>query len=513
MPLPSDIPVVEATKRRQFVAEESSLKDGEARMPAAANYAARNLVLSLDPRDLDDARRYRPEASAEEAPVFALRQLRSRRRLTLMLDFYRANHCRPARLHLLGGAAITLGRFAGYSRGFDELGDAFMPVNQAGEPRTAEWALYTEACRSKRPLESREELWLAAHMRDVESIREAGLDKQFYAEAAAHLEDPVWGLLKRHMEVTVGVRLMDHAALAGVVAYETAFAESLSLTVKRLFTAGWSLLGCYAWETMRALLIPRREPRRNLVSYRVAAFELIRYSITSWSASRVFRRGVRARERGSHANEDGWPLLEQVLGERISEIHPMISRFYTNPSRFKVKASLELHTLPAKLWSWLAVLIIGQGLYESDQREIEARFRIFRRADGSMHFIRELYCGDALRVFDSDFVVRDVNGRATLFEVFVDTKVDVEMDVEPTAEGGLLIQSRSICLRGVRLPFIGLRVEFHSRVVKNSRGLDVLELDGHLLMQPRTRLGRFLSYGLLRRPEQLGCIHYVAEPV
>jgi hypothetical protein len=430
-----------------------------------------------------------------------------------MLEFYRANHCRLARLHLLAGLAITLGRFAGYSRSFDELGEAFMPVNQSGEPRTAEWASYAEACRTKRPLELREELWLSAHMKDVEAIREAGMDREFHAEAAAHSDDAVWGLLKRHMEVTVGVRLMDHAALSGVIAYETAFADSLSLTVRRLFTAGWSLLGCYAWETMRALLTLRSEPRRALVSYRLSALALIRYSITAWSASRVFRRGVRARERGSRASEDGWPLLEQVLGERIAEVHPMISRFYTNPSRFKVKASLELHTIPAKLWSWLATLIIGQGLYESDQREIEARFRIFRRADGSMHFIRELYCGDALRVFDSDFVVREVKGRATLFEVFVDTKVDVEMEVEPTPEGGLLIKSRSICLRGARLPFIGLRVEFQSRVVKNSLGRDALEIDGNLLMQPRTGFGRFMAYKVMRRPEQLGCIHYVAEPV
>ena len=148
-----------------------------------------------------------------------------------------------------------------------------MPVGQSGAPRTAEWALYSEACRTKRPLELREELWLAAHMKDVEAAREAEMDREFQVEAAAHSNDAVWGLLKRHMEVTIGVRLMDHAALLGVVAYETAFAESLRMTVSRLFTAGWSLLGCYAWETTRALLILRREPGRALVSYRRAALE------------------------------------------------------------------------------------------------------------------------------------------------------------------------------------------------------------------------------------------------
>jgi hypothetical protein len=32
-------------------------------------------------------------------------------------------------------------------------------------------------------------------------------------------------------------------------------------------------------------------------------------------------------------------------------------------------------------------------------------------------------------------------------------------------------------------------------------------------MQPRTRLGKFFAYKILRRPEQLACIHYVATPL
>jgi len=462
--------------------------------------------------DLHDARRYVRKGSPAELEAFASRQLRSRRRLTLMLQFYRTHHCRLARLHLLAGCAVTLGRFAGYSKSFDDLGEAFMPVDLGSKPRTREWDAYARACDERRPPEVRDELWIEAHMTDLELARRAGLDQAFYREAALHDHEPTWRLLRQHMEVTLGARLMDHDALSGAVAYETAFAQSLVLTVRRLFSAGWLLLGCYAWETMVALVSIRRDGHRQWVSHRRAALELIPRSLTAWTASRVFRRGMRSRERGARAGEDGWPLLEQALGDRLASVHPMIVDFYTNPSRFSVRASLELHTIPARLWSWVATLVIGQGMYETDQQEIEARFRVFRRADGSMHFIRELYCGDTLRVFDSDFVVRDVGGgRQALFEVFVDNRVDVEMDIEPTDTGGLLIQSRNIYLRGMRLPSTGLQVQFHSEVAPDASGEESLRIDGHLLMQPRTRAGRFFLKEFFRRPEQIGCIHYVAR--
>lgn len=465
--------------------------------------------------DLRDARRYLPpDASPERVEDFARRQLRSRNRLTRMLDFYRRSESRMTRLHLLAACAIALGRFAGYSKSFDEIGEALMPVDFAGEPRTPEWTEYAAACAAGRPWEVRDELWLAAHMKDLDTVRAARLDAEFYAEAAAHEREPTWQLLRQHMEVTLGVRLMDRAALSGAVAYETAIAESLTLTVRRLFTAGWLLLGCYAWEATRALVTPTHEPpSRPWVSYRRTAFEMMRYSLTAWTASRVFRRGVRARERGRHASEDGWPLLEEVLGERVGEVHPLIVDFYTNPAQYAVKASVRMHTLPAKFWSRVTTLVIGQGLYESDEQEIDARFRVFRRADGSMHFIRELYCGDAFRVFDSDFIVRDVGGRPTLFEVFVDMKVEVEMNVAPLAGGGLSISGRNIYLRKRRLPHIGLQVEFRSRVERAPDDSERLHIDGHLLMQPRTRAGRFIAHRVLRRPVQLASIHYVARPL
>lgn len=467
------------------------------------------------PSDLKEARGYLPQASDEELCAFARRQLRARRRLFLLLDFYRQHPCRLTRLHLLAACAIALGRFAGFSKSFDELGDAFMPVDDDGQRRTQEWKLYAEACASRRPLEVRDELWIAAHMKDLETVRNGRLDEAFDEEMRDHEDEPTWLLLKQHMEVTVGARLMDHAALNGMLAYETAFGESLAVTVRRLFTTGWRLLGRYAFETVRALFRFERHGRKEFVSHRRAALELLRYSLSSWSASRVFRRGVRERERGSLQSEDGWALLEEVLGERVNEVHPLIVDFYTNPSRYEVKATLELKTLPAKLWSRLGTLLVGQGLYESDGQEIDARFRVFRRKDGSMHFIRELYCGDAMRVFDSDFIVRQMNGKARLFEVFVDLKVDVEMKVTPMKEGGLSIRCLNFYLRGVRLPATGLQAEFQSRVIENGEpgNAKQLHIDGHLTMQPRTRLGKFFAYKILRRPEQLACIHYVATPM
>jgi hypothetical protein len=305
---------------------------------------------------------------------------------------------------------------------------------------------------------------------------------------------------------------MDGAALGGAMAYETAFGDSLTITVKRLFSAGWRLLGRYAIEAAGALFSFQKEPPRKLIGYRQAALELMRYAVTVWSAAKVFRRGLRARERGAQASLEGWNLLEEVLGERINEVHPLIIDFYTNPSRYQVKAVLELKTIPARFWSWTATLLVGQGLYETDGEAIDARFRIFRRRDGSMHFIRELYCGDRMRVFDSDFVVRTRHGQPALFEVFVDLKVDVEMEVKPLAEGGLSIRGKQIYFRGLRLPGTGLQVEFQSRVVRLD-DKETLKIDGHLLMQPQTAFGRFLAYKILRRPEQLACIHYAAVPI
>ena len=122
--------------------------------------------------------------------AFARRQLRARRRLTQLLAFYRAHPCRMARTQLLAACAITLGRFCGYSRAFDAIGQALMPVDDEGRPRTAAWAGYAEACAAGRPWAVREERWLSAYMQDLHEVCAAGLDAEFYAEADAHADRP-----------------------------------------------------------------------------------------------------------------------------------------------------------------------------------------------------------------------------------------------------------------------------------------------------------------------------------
>ena len=118
-----------------------------------------------------------------------------------------------------------------------------------------------------------------------------------------------------------------------------------------------------------------------------------------------------------------------------------------------------------------------------------------------MHFIRELYCDGKYRVFDSDFIVE--NGK--LYEVFRDLRAAVEMNVSPVENRGLAIEGENFFLYGKKLPVIGLNVVFRSRVAENG----TLNIDGQLSMKPKTKIGRFFAYKILRRPKDLGSIHYV----
>ena len=465
------------------------------------------------PSDLREAGRYLPDGSSEEQAAFAERQLRARSRTTLLLDFYRRYPCHLAELHLLASCAVALGRFRGFSPEFDEMGEEFMLAGEDGSPRTQAWRKYVEACDAGRPWTVRNELWIAAHMEDMERVRRSGLEERFRQQAAAHANDPTWQAINQHVEATLGTRLMDRIALDGTMAYETAFAHSLSATFLSLCTVSWHMVRRYWWEGFRAVLTPSGKAHAGIVSYRRLALSSARYCFTAWNASRVYRRGMRERDRGRRTSEDGWPLLADVLGARISEVHPLIVRFYQNPANFQVQVKVDLHTLPAKLWSRVITLLIGQGPYEESGSEVDAQFRVFRRRDGSMHFLRELYMGETLRVFDSDFVVRSVNGIPTLFEVFVDKHIEVEMTVTPLPEGGLSIRGKNFYYRGTRLPCPGLRVEFQSHVLKDENSREMLDIEGRLLMQPDSGWGRLLMCRLLRRPEVLGTIRYVARPL
>jgi hypothetical protein len=452
--------------------------------------------------DLREAKRYLPDAKKDALENFAKRQHRSRVRFTILKDFYTRNHCRMTRLHLLATCAVTLGRFAGFSKTFDAMGEHFLPLNLDNQPRTNEWQNFVKACEENLPIEVRDELWLAAHFKDLQDVRASGLYAAFEAEAEQHKNEPIWQLLQQHMDVALGVRLMDHSAISGILPYETAIAHSLTLTVKKLVTAASKLVFLYSKESARAILNIFEKTPKNLISYRRTAFDIMRYFLLSFTVSKIFRQGIRSRERGRVAGSEKWNLLEMTLGERVSEIHPLINEFYANPSRFDVMATLKLETLPAKFWSRLLTTLVGQGLYESDLEKIPTRFRIFQREDGSMHFIRELYCNGKYRIFDSDFVVE--NGK--LYEVFKDLNAAVEMNVSPIEDRGLSIEGKNFLFYGRKMPSIGLNVEFKSRV----RGDGILNIDGQLSMKPKTKFGEFLAHKILRRPKDLGSIHYVA---
>jgi len=449
-----------------------------------------------------EASRYLPDSEISRLEKFAERQMNARRRLAILNKFYGRNFCRMTRLHLLAACAIALGRFCGISETFDEIGELLMPCDRDCNPKNDDWKIYAEACRDKMPLEVCDELWLAAHFKDIETVRTKNLEKKFYIESAEHENEPIWQLLRQHIEVTLGVRLLDRSAIAGLIPHETAIAESLSLTTKKLFTASIKLVGRYTAESFRAVFDGSNSEDAEILSYRRTTFEMSRNFLLSFSVSKIFRRGIRERERGRKAETENWNLLEMVLGEKISEINPMIRDFYANPSRFDVTATIRLETLPAKFWSRFITLLLGQGLFESDLKNIPARFRIFRRNDGSMHFIRELYCDGKYRVFDSDFVVE--NGK--LYEVFNDLKTAVEMHVEPIENAGLSIRGKRILFHGRAMPSIGLVVEFQSRVEE-----DLLKIDGRLMMKPESRAGRFFAHKILRRPTNLGSIHYTAR--
>jgi hypothetical protein len=449
----------------------------------------------LEPAELAEARDYLPHASPRELTAFALRQRHCRQQLAGLEAFYRSHPCRMARVHLLAASAVALGRFWGMSAPFARLGEAVMPVDTSGQPRTQDWEAYARTCDEGLPIEVRDERWIDAHMRDVARVREAGLEAAFLAEARVHEEEPLWRLLVQHLEMTLGARLFDQPALAGAVPGETAIAHGLALSLGRLLRAGWSLLRHYAWATARGLLLPRGARRAGLLGDRQVAWVLLSSFITAWMAAGVYRRGVRSLHRGQQVGPtDGWPLLASTLGEDVAQVDPRVVRFYSNPGAYAVRASVELRSWVARLVAWLATRVLGQGVSECGAHPFPARFRTFRRADGSMHFVRELYCDGALRVFDSDFVVR--NG--TLSEVFVEHGLEVELEVRALEQGGVAVRGRRVRWRGLPLPTFGLGVEF--RAHPGEHGSECLDITGTLSLDSRA--------GAQAAPRILGVLRY-----
>lgn len=248
----------------------------------------------------------------------------------------------------------------------------------------------------------------------------------------------------------------------------------------------------------------------GLPSYRRVALDVARFTILALATVGVWRKGQREVTRGEADATHQWPILAQTLGDRVAEVHPLVVAFYGNPAHYDVRCQLELHTAPARFWSWLLTLVAGQGLYETGAHR--ARIRTYRRSDGSMHFVREVDTGHALRVFDSDFLVREHRGGPVLFERFSGEHLEYELIVTPLGPGlGVSIRGRDLYWRGLRLPSIGLEVEFRSAVEERDEGAE-LHLEGVLALRPRTAVGRFFARRVLRRPEVLGCIRYVAVP-
>jgi hypothetical protein len=467
------------------------------------------LSIEVLPRDLNEARRYLPQGSAEELRAFAHRQLSARVRLSRLLDFYGRHPCRISRIHLLTASSVVIGRFCGFSDSFNALGEAIMPVADNGLARSSAWEDYQKACVSGSSWTLRDELWLEAHAQDWKALHQAGLVAAFLADRARHADDPAWQLLERHTQMTVGTRQLDHLALTGMLPYETALSFSIGLALRQAAGSGWPVVRRYFVETMRALCSPARETRRALPSYRRTALTVLRSFVIAWGAWKVYRRGLRIKNRGVCCSEVDWPLLETLLGDTVQQVHPLIVQFYRNPGRFAASAALEIHTVPLMMYSRLAALLLGQGLFEDQASVIPARLRVFRRDDGSMHFVRELYCGSALRVFDSDFVLRTTAGKPEFREVFVDIGVQVVLEVEHRPYGGVAVVGKDIYWHGIRLPRTALRIEFASRVCRDTHDREFVEVVGRLSMEPRTAFGRFVIYKICRRPRNLGSITYL----
>jgi hypothetical protein len=114
-----------------------------------------------------------------------------------------------------------------------------------------------------------------------------------------------------------------------------------------------------------------------------------------------------------------------------------------------------------------------------------------------MHFLRELFCDGVLRVFDSDFVVRD----GTLYEVFIEHGLEVELEARVLERGGVALRGRRVRWRGLTLPTFGLGVEFRTWPAED--GSERVDITGTLSSQSLT--------GRRGEPRALGILHYEAS--
>lgn len=460
----------------------------------------------LHPTERTDALRYVGEGEVE---AFAARQRASRLRVARINAFYLMYPSRMGALHRLAVSGIAVARFAGMSEAYHEIGELLCPVDAEGRPRNEGWRAYVRAFEEGRPSDFREERWIEAHFIDMQAVRSAGWVERFALEEVEHDGDPAWWMLSEHMAVTLGTLLEDGEALAGAMALETAFATSLTRVARRQLRTGLGLVRVYVRAAVVATLrggpwVPPHAPSdRSLVC------SLVRSTAGGIGIGRMWRLGIQRRDRGAEHPEAVWslgPSLERVLGSEMQRMHPTVRALFENMDRFEMTASVHLHHRLTTWAAWLATLFVGQGMYEESLEQVPARFRLFRRDDGSMHFVREFWCDEAIRVFDSDFVVRDVDDTPTLLEVFQSLGVAAQMRTEVLDDGGVSMTISRLFVRGIPVGIGPARVCFETRPDGPGR----LQVVGVLELQPRSSLLRWLLRRLLRLPERLGEIRYLA---
>ena len=465
------------------------------------------LTPRIHPTEHIDALRH---VGVDQVEAYTRRQRAARARVSLMNAFYLRYPCRMGALHRLAAAGIALMRFAGLSEAYHQIGDRLNPVDDQGQPRTDAWRAYVAAFEEGRPADFREECWLQAHFLDMEGVRAEGWIEQFEAEQADHQGDPAWRMLGEHMAVTIGTRLEDRSALAGEIALETAIARSLGRVVARQWATGLGVVRTYVGRAVIATL--RRGPwvAPHVPSDRALVCALVRASASTVSVGRVWRLGRRRQHRGIEHPEAAWsmrPSLVGVLGQGLERVDPEVLTLFDAMHRFSMRASVHLYHRPTRWLAFWATLLVGQGMYEESLQEVEARFRLFRRADGSLHFVREFWCDESIRVFDSDFVLRDVDGRPTLLEVFGDLGIAAQMDTEVLDDGGLSMTVVGLFVRGVPVPVGPIRVRFETRPVAPGR----LAVRGSLEVVPRNAVEGWLLHRIGRLPSLLGEIRYAAS--
>ncbi len=464
-------------------------------------------MLAPHPSERADARRHGARPASEAA--FIHRQRAARLRCRLARTFYAAYPCRLGALHELAVGGIALARFAARSEAYDRIGSMLIPVDTEGRPRHEGWVAYVRAFEDGLPPDIREERWLEAHLRDMEAVKAAGLVEMFAIEAAAHQGDPTWEMLDEHMAVTLGTRVQDQEALSGKVPLETAIATSLSKVVRRQLATGMALVRTYAGGAVRATLFGGPRTRPDLPTDRALVCGLVSATLRLARITRVWRLGVRRRTRGAERPGAAWsliPSMRRAIGDEVDRLHPDVFDMFDRMHAWSMTARVDLHHVVGSLAAYFAALLVGQGMYEEHLDDVPARFRLFRRDDGSLHFVREFWCADAVRVFDSDFVVRQVDGKDTLVEVFQDLGVGAVMRTEVLPDGGLSMTVVRLFIRGVSQGVGPFRVCFETR----PRDDGAVDVTGVLDLQPRNALERWWLRSGMGLPDRVGEISYRA---